>query len=348
MNSTYFAEDYHDDNNEDYYDDNYTMGDSSQEELVPAEEVLFVDWTLLEFVALCITIVFMVLSLVLNLSCIGTVAKLGILRTNSYFQIHVIFSTLHIVYFILAFLSRAIHVLGHFELLPESIGILLAHHSWLFQGLKDLLSCLLGLLLLLLCVMTMEHRMIMSRDYLHKQKRQTCLRTFFTIMAFVLALGTLAVISLIRHTTLLVGHEWDWDEDILLAGLINYSIYLLLFTILPAFVIVICGVVNCVTAWNSTRPLTIDQMLTKRLDLRHGLTATPLIAVTIVLFIISMAEEIDAYENVNTILTLTTYSLTRAQDLLLTVFPISTAVVLGKRCCCNCCCCQCCKPPPSY
>ncbi len=70
-----------------------------------------------------------------------------------------------------------------------------------------------------------------------------------------------------------------------------------LFICNPVFVIVIVGVVNCVTQRHSTRLLYLANDLARQLDFRHGLTASILLIVWMAERIITMAVDIEAYED---------------------------------------------------
>ncbi len=70
-----------------------------------------------------------------------------------------------------------------------------------------------------------------------------------------------------------------------------------LFICNPIFVIVIIGVVNCVTQRHSTRQLLLANDLARQLDFRHGVAASILLAVWMAERIITMAVEIEAYED---------------------------------------------------
>ena len=97
------------------------------------------------------------------------------------------------------------------------------------------------------------------------------------------------------------GNEIGDDE--LLPVVIRAGIYLLLFVCAPAFIIVIVGVVNCVSTAHSTRQLEIGDYLARRLDKRHCVAAVLLLITMLVEHIVAMTVEIEAYAD-NELLTL--------------------------------------------
>ena len=65
---------------------------------------------------------------------------------------------------------------------------------------------------------------------------------------------------------------------------------------MPVFVVVIIGVVNCVTLRHSTRQLSVAVDRARRLDARHCVTAAFLLFAWMAERIVTMAVEIEAYE----------------------------------------------------
>ena len=126
--------------------------------------------------------------------------------------------------------------------------------------------------------------------------------------------------------------------------LIIYGTYLMVYTCFPIFIIVIVGVINCVSTWNSSRYHPIEVRLAQKLDLRYGFMGFLLITATVVYLILDMAPQIRAYENETQAVLFSSYGLSRFIDIILILVPLITTCVLGKRCCCWCCC-KPCQPP---
>ena len=118
----------------------------------------------------------------------------------------------------------------------------------------------------------------------------------------------------------------------------------MVFTCFPTFIIVIVGVINCVSSWNSTRYHPIEIRLARKLDIRFGITGFLLIMATVVYLILEMATQINAYQNETQMVIISIYGLSRFIDILLILIPLMVTCVLGKRCCCWCCC-KPCQPP---
>ena len=136
----------------------------------------------------------------------------------------------------------------------------------------------------------------------------------------------------------------DDGEKPLMSKLVIYVIYLMVFTCLPSFILVIVGVINCVSQWNSTRMNPVDIRLAQKLDKRYNIVGMLLVIATVAKLILDMAQDINAYEDQSYHLKFWTYVISRLVDFLLLIFPIMTCCVFGKRCCCWCCC-NACQPP---
>jgi hypothetical protein len=326
--------------------DNLTMADPDLDYdlndtyIYDESDELDVDWSYLYLVAFGFTSCLLVASLFLNVANICTVASHNGLRSTGYFHLVALFSTINIVYFVIATFMEAITTLSIFQLLPSAIAGLIGQNFWLLQTISDVNNGLLGLQILILCVMTMEERLNLSRQFYFKPKGQTCFRIFLTFMAFIVAIISLVIITLLRMTDVF----FNAAENELLASLIIYIVFLMTFTCLPAFIIVIISVINCVSAWHSTRQVPIELKMSQKLDARFAIITTILIMVTVAKLILALAGEIDAYEESLQVVLISSYSLERFQDILLILFPLVTTCILGKRCCCWCCC-RSCRPP---
>ena len=146
-----------------------------------------------------------------------------------------------------------------------------------------------------------------------------------------------------------------------------FVMYLMVFTVLPVFIIVIVGkpfsrkfffkvlkfftkffpsigVVNCVSSWHSTRINRVEFYLAQSLDRKFCLWTLCLILATATNLILDMSLKINAMKDQTQLLKLIEYCLTLFQYVLLILIPFITTCVLGKRCCCWCCC-KACQPP---
>ena len=78
----------------------------------------------------------------------------------------------------------------------------------------------------------------------------------------------------------------------------DHSFYqIFLFICVPIFIIVIIGVVNCVTQRHSTRQLHLSNDLARLIDFRHAVTAGVMLFVWMAERIVTMAVDIEAYQN---------------------------------------------------
>ena len=105
--------------------------------------------------------------------------------------------------------------------------------------LDELVLNLVGLQILLLCVMTLEHRFNASRHFYFKPKGQNCMRIILTLLVIGLVVGCITLSSFIQRTNLF-GMVEERNKN-LLPNLVIYAIYILVFTILPVFILVILG-----------------------------------------------------------------------------------------------------------
>jgi len=260
------------------------------------------------------------------------------LRATGYFHLIASFSVFNIVYFVIKLLYLALTTLTSDFINLEFLADWLNDNGWLKRFFSDLVIATVGLQILLLSVMTIEHRFNLSRHFTFKPRGQTCMRVTMTLIIFALVIVCTVLAFLIRNMTL------DFDITDQSSVLIIYAIYLMVYTCLPIFILVIVGVINCVSAWNSNRYHPIEIRLAQKLDTRFGFIGFLLILATVVYLILEMAPQIKAYESEAKILQLSIYGLSRIIDIILIIIPLTTTCVLGKRCCCWCCC-KSCQPP---
>jgi len=288
---------------------------------------------------------FLILSIPVDLANISTIAGHSGLRPSGYFHLVTLLSAFNIVFFILNFLVLALEALTLYELVPQVIFKILSVNAWISKALYDLIVGLVGLQILLLCVMTMELRFDLSRHFYFKPKGQTCMRVFLTLLAFAMVIIALAVVSLIRTTDIFWDTTADDNEEKpLISKLVIYVIYLMTFTCLPSFILVIVGVINCVSQWNSTRLNPVEIRLAQKLDKRYCVIGMILVCATVAKLIIDMALEINAYGDSKILFQVFSHLVSRLIDFLLLLIPMTTTCVFGKRCCCWCCC-NACQPP---
>ena len=78
---------------------------------------------------------------------------------------------------------------------------------------------------------------------------------------------------------------------------IIYTIFILVLTVLPIFMIVLIGVSNCISFTASSRKWDLSQRLAITIDRRYNITSIVLLALMLVHFTRKMSEEVDASKN---------------------------------------------------
>ena len=133
-----------------------------------------------------------------------------------------------------------------------------------------------------------------------------------------------------------------FGEDTLYKVVIIYTIFILVFTVLPIFMIVLIGVSNCISFGASSRKWHLVQKLAITLDRRCNITTLVLLALMLVHFTRKMSEEIDvgnnneAEEEFSDVSLLVSDIVHLVVDVMMIIFPLLTACVLGRLCCCFC------------
>ena len=121
---------------------------------------------------------------------------------------------------------------------------------------------------------------------------------------------------------------------------IIYTIFILVFTVLPIFMVVLIGVSNCISFSASSRKWNYAQRLAIRLDRRYNVASLILLALMLVHFTRKMSEEIDVGSNYESEEEVSDASLIISDivylvvDVMMIVFPILLTSVLGKLSCC--------------
>ena len=121
---------------------------------------------------------------------------------------------------------------------------------------------------------------------------------------------------------------------------IIYTIFILVFTVLPIFMVVLIGVSNCISFSASSRKWDYAQRLAIRLDRRYNITSLILLALLLVHFTRKMSEEVHIVSNNESEEEMTDASLIVSNivhllvDVMMIVFPILLTIVLGKLSCC--------------
>ena len=82
-------------------------------------------------------------------------------------------------------------------------------------------------------------------------------------------------------------------EEDLYKVVIIYTIFILVLTVLPIFMIVLIGVSNCISFSASSRKWHLSQRLAITLDRRYNITTLVLLALMLVHFTRKMSEEVD-------------------------------------------------------
>ena len=152
-------------------------------------------WSLLQLVAFFKVGFLLLITVVINLSNISTIAGHNGLRSCGYFHLIVLYSVFNIVYFLLQLFDLALVFV-----MPQSISDYFANLDGMDLYLRDIIMAFIGLQILLLCLLTLEHRLNLSRHFYFKPKGQTCFRVFMTFLALSMVIATLAIVFLLRFT----------------------------------------------------------------------------------------------------------------------------------------------------
>ena len=124
------------------------------------------------------------------------------LRATGYFHLIASFSVFNIVYFVIKLLYLALTTLTSDFINLEFLADWLNENGWLKRFFSDLVIAIVGLQILLLSVMTIEHRFNLSRHFTFKPQGQTCMRVTMTLIIFALVIVVTVLAFLIRNMTL--------------------------------------------------------------------------------------------------------------------------------------------------
>ena len=124
------------------------------------------------------------------------------LRATGYFHLIASFSVFNIVYFVIKLLYLALTTLTSDFINLEFLADWLNENGWLIRFFSDLVIAIVGLQILLLSVMTIEHRFNLSRHFTFKPRGQTCMRVTMTLIIFALVIVVTVLAFLIRNMTL--------------------------------------------------------------------------------------------------------------------------------------------------
>ena len=126
-----------------------------------------------------------------------------------------------------------------------------------------------------------------------------------------------------------------FGEEDLYKVVIIYTIFILVLTVLPIFMIVLIGVSNCISFSASSRKWHLSQRLAITLDRRYNITTLVLLALMLVHFTRKMSEEVDvgndSEEEFSDVSLIVSDIVNLIVDVMTIVFSFLTICVL---CCC--------------
>ena len=132
------------------------------------------------------------------------------------------------------------------------------------------------------------------------------------------------------------SNELFGEED-LYKVVIIYTIFILVLTVLPIFMIVLIGVSNCISFSASSRKWHLSQRLAITLDRRYNITTLVLLALMLVHFTRKMSKEVGVGINYDSEPEFSDVSLIVSEivnlivDVMMIVFSLLT---IGTLCCC--------------
>ena len=181
----------------DYFADYDDYEDYSQDN---NENTMIKVWIYLDAIALLSVAFFLFISILINLANISTVAGHIGLRASGYFHLIASFSVFNIVYFVTKLIFLALTSLSKFELMPTFLSEWIGNNAWITRFFSDLVVALIGLQILLLAVMTIEHRFNLSNHFYFKPRGQTCMRVTLTLIIFAVVIICTIVVFFLRTT----------------------------------------------------------------------------------------------------------------------------------------------------
>jgi len=312
------------------YDDDEILGDNldyddlygehtttlSNTTLSSVDEPLTFDWSLFYTARFIIALVLAGISLVINLIIIVKVVVHPNLQKSGYFHLHIFFLAINTIYLILtcpyrAFMAQSF--LFHYMGWTAPVSYFIASNQWILKAMIDTPHCLLGLQAWLLCCMTIECRMSMSWSFHSRKCFITATRITCVILSLIIFIASVAFISVLRNENTVLrmksNHlqvrienqltpEMETDdyfrvEDVYKVVII-YTIFILVLTVLPIFMIVLIGVSNCISFTASSRKWDLSQRLAITIDRRYNIASIVLLAFMLVHFTQKMSEEVDA------------------------------------------------------
>jgi len=319
----------------DYY---YNLNDSSTTEYVIIEgngdvDLIEPDWSLYWMVNMGLTGAMASVSLLANSVLVVTVFRLAPMRRSGYFQIMVAFAIANMLYFSVNLVYRGLMTLSAVSVIPGGgvLATIIGKWPWIIQALTDVIHCLLGLQMWLMCLLAIEVRMSITFYLMNKEGFVRGVR--YTILAVTLfvALAAFITVCLLRHDEGFRTFSTLSNGGNMTTVCVVYAVYILVFTVTPIFMVVLIGVSNCVALAGSTRHRHPVQRLAMRLDRRLNVVSTFILALMLIHFTRQMAQEVQQKPDVSILVSSVLHLLV---DLLLLVIPCWTLSGVGHRSCC--------------
>ncbi len=298
--------------------DDAIEGSNEVVEAVEADSTF--DFDILVHAVAITTLTLAVVSLVLNLNIVCTVWCGSQPRRYGYFHLVAAFCLTHVFYFVLKALFVGIDSLKLLEVELEIDGL---------QYVPDFLVCVFGTALLLLTTMTSDG---LCNVCVRSKPIRRCWRSFSGLVALALGAGVFIGVLAVKFE---VFGSCGLSQAAAL--LIVTAVYLVAFSLVPAFAIVIFGTINWISDRNSSRPVKAARRAARALDRSATALSVPLLLGFLVLTILRFSRDLDVYETQEEadVTKLITEILAVVVDVLFGLYPVLITCSLGRFCCCR-------------
>ena len=288
--------------------------------------------TYFPFVATGTTLVCLLVSFLFNTSTFCAVWGNPGLRRYGYYHLLILFSEAHLAYFVLKAFHQVVDTLDRLDLLSDDPGFaaFVADISPFTEMVPDILMCVFGTSLLLLTAMTVD---VLVANSVRSGALVKCSRSFWPLLALSTGVAIFLAVFVVKFGHF-YGDRLDLGEGAVI--LIVYGLYLLVFSLLPSFFIVIVGAVNWVSDLNSGRPLKEARRTSRKLDHRLCVVSVFVLLLFLVATIMKFSMALQVYQSKETseITNLVTQGLEVLTDVFYAPYPVVFVCMLGKFCCC--------------
>lgn len=305
--------------------------DNTTEAGYDAAEYLRPVLTYFPFVATGTTLICLLVSFLFNTSTFCAVWGNPGLRRYGYYHLLILFSESHLGYFVLKAFHQVVATLAELEVISDpGFAAFVSDIEPFTAMVPDILMCVFGTSLLLLTAMTVD---VLVANSVRSGALVKCSRSFWPLLALSTGVAIFLAVFVIKFGHF-YGDRLDLGDGAVI--LIVYGLYLLVFSLLPSFFIVIVGAVNWVSDLNSGRPLKEARRTSRKLDHRLCVVSVFVLLLFLVATIMKFSMALQVYQSKETseITNLVTQTLEVLTDVFYALYPVVFVCMLGKFCCC--------------